>query len=304
MKATALLCVALLLAGPVLAGWEYQTVTGADGVPLNVVTAGDPQRFAILFVHGIGQSHVSFKHQLDSALADEFFLVAFDLRGHGRSGKPWTAEAYNQPSVWAGDVAAVIDATGIRRPVLVAWSYGTLVAMDFIRERGQSELGGLLLTGAVGALRPFRPPPADDPDAAQFARIRELQLSPSLVDNIRASGRMVEWLTAAPMPDGDRQTFRAISLMLPAYARRAMFDRRFDNQDLADELRLPMWLALGQEDSPGELENAADLAAKHDNVRLSVYEGAGHSVFFEQPQRFNEELQQFARRALAARDVP
>jgi pimeloyl-ACP methyl ester carboxylesterase len=298
MKAGAWLCAALLLAGPARADWAYRSVAGTDGVPLNVVTVGDPARPAILFIHGIGQSHYSFTRQLDSALADEFFLVAFDLRGHGRSGKPWQAEAYQQPAAWAGDVAAVIEATGIRRPVMVAWSYGTLVAMDFIRERGATGLGGLVLTGAVGALRPFRPPPADDPNAAQFAHIRELQTSPSLVDNIRASEQMVGWLTAEPLPENDRQIFQAISLMLPAYARVAMMDRRFDNQDLADALSLPTWLVIGREDSAGTLENAAELAATHDNVRLSVYEGAGHSVFFERPQRFNAELRQFARRAI------
>lgn len=304
MKFRYWLVLALLLAGPADAGWEYQTVSGADGLPLNVVTAGRSGRPAILFVHGIGQSHYSFKRQLDSALAEEFFLVAFDLRGHGRSGKPWTAGAYNRPAVWAGDVAAVMAATGIRRPVLVAWSYGTLVAMDFIREQGETALGGLVLTGALGALRPFSPPPADDPNAAQFAQIRELQLSPSLVDNIRASEKMVDWLTATPLPDSDRQIFQAISLMLPAYARTGMLERRLNNQDMEDELGLPILLALGQEDSPAMLENGADLAAAHDNIRLAVYAGAGHSVFFEQPQRFNAELQEFARRAIGNRGSP
>ncbi len=297
------LWLALLAAGPATAEWNYSTVAGADGVPLNVVTVGAPDQPAILFVHGIGQSHYSFKHQLDSALADEFFLVAFDLRGHGSSGKPWDPEDYDRGEIWARDVAAVIDATGIRRPVMVAWSYGTLVAMDFIREHGDAELAGLVLTGALGALRPWRMPPPDDPVMLDFERKRKLQLSPNPVDNVDATD-MVDWLTASPLPAADRKLFQAIGLMFPAYARRAMVDRRFDNQDLVDRLRLPTLLALGDQDNAFLLEDANEMVTSHDNMSLSVYEGAGHSVFYEQPRRFNRELRQFATRILAATDSP
>ena len=58
-------------------------------------------------------------------------------------------------------VAAVIAATKARRPVLVAWSYGTLVAMDYVREFGIAGLAGLNLTGALGALRPVKLPEND-----------------------------------------------------------------------------------------------------------------------------------------------
>ena len=45
-------------------GVSYRIVAGEGGVPLNVATAGDPAKPAILLVHGIGQSHVSFEQQL------------------------------------------------------------------------------------------------------------------------------------------------------------------------------------------------------------------------------------------------
>ncbi|MDH3639730.1 MAG: alpha/beta hydrolase, partial [Gammaproteobacteria bacterium] len=191
MKYLALLLLGLLGAGQAGADWDYMTVDAADGVPLQVVTAGRREQPAIIFIHGIGQSHYSFHRQFNSDLAEDFFLVAFDLRGHGASGKPWTPDAYENSAVWARDVAAVIKATQARQPILVAWSYGTLVAMDYIREFGVADIAGLNMTGALGALRPFRMPATDDPATEEFARIRELQLSPNLVDNIRASELMV-----------------------------------------------------------------------------------------------------------------
>lgn len=291
------MAMAIVTATPCFAAWDYQSVAGAGDVPLHVVTVGNQDNPAILFIHGIGQSHYSFVRQFNSKLADDFYLVSFDLRGHGASGKPWAEEAYGDSRVWAEDVAAVIAASGADRPVVVAWSYGTLVVMDFVREFGVEALAGINLTGALGALRPFRMPAPDDPIVAEFAQVRELQMSPSLADNIKASERMVDWLTATPLDDTERELFRTISLMFPVYARRAMLGRAPDNGDLLEGLRVPVLFSLGHEDNPANLEDATELAAHYGNMSLSGYENAGHSVFFEQPERFNSELRRFASRA-------
>ncbi len=293
-----LVALALVCCQPSSADWNYLTVAGAGGVPLNVVTAGSPDSPAIVFIHGIGQSHYSFVHQLDSDLAQDYFLVTFDLRGHGASGKPWQSDAYSPSRVWAEDVAAVIAATGADQPVVVAWSYGTLVVMDYIREFGVGSLAGINLTGALGSLMPFRMR-ADDPNTQEFVRMRELRQSPDLVDNIRANEAMVQWLTATPVSDQERQLFQAFGLMLPAYARSAMMQRQFNNQDLLDQLTLPVLLSLGEKDNPLQLEDGAELAETHSNISLSVFEGAGHSVFFERPARFNAELRGFVTSAHA-----
>lgn len=293
-----LMLFALLVATPSQADWNYRVVAGVGGVPLNVVTVGQPEQPAILFIHGIGQSHYSFHRQLDSDLADEFYLVAFDLRGHGASGKPWEAEAYTQSAAWAGDVAAVLEATGARRPVVVAWSYGTLVVMDYVRDFRTAELSGIVLTGALGALLPLRMTEADEAGMAAFARIRQLQLSPNLADQVAAARLVVPLLTAAPLPDTERGEFEAIALMLPAYARQGMISRHQDNQDLLEALSsVPLLLALGSEDNQAMIEDASGMAAGTGNISLSVHKGAGHSVFLERPEHFNAELREFARRA-------
>jgi len=290
-----ILLLGMVLCVPCRAEIEYTTVTGGGNVPLTVATAGTPDNPAIVFIHGLGQSHYSFFKQLESDLAAEFFLVAFDLRGHGASGKPYEPAAYTQYSMWANDVAAVIAATGARRPVIVGWSYGTLVAMDYVRQFGTSEIAGISLTGALGALLPFGMPSADeDPNVAEFARVRKLQMSPDPRDRVAASEAMVRFLTSAPVPEAEQQVLQAVTMMFPNYARQAMYSRPQDNQDLLAQLTLPVLLQLGADDNPAMLEDAADGLAARANFTLSVYAGAGHSVFYEQPERFNNELRQFA----------
>lgn len=292
----ALLPMLALLAETAVAAWQFAAVEGPDGVPLSMVTAGDPRRPAVLLIHGIGQSHYSFVRQLDSDLAEDFYLVAFDLRGHGASGKPWAASAYAEPGAWAGDVAAVLAASGATRPVVVAWSYGTLVLMDYLRVHGPDALAGIVLTGALGGVTPMRVPPPDDPGMARFAETRRLQASADFGDQKEAAERMVDLLAARPIPEPYRRIFINAGFMLPQYARRAMVSRGFDNQDLVDQLnRLPVLLAVGSEDNPFLAEDGAALAARFATVTLSRYEGAGHSVFFEAPERFNAELRAFVR---------
>ena len=292
---------------------HFQTVEGEGGVPLNVVTAGDKSKPPILFVHGIGQSYVSWENQLRAPLTDEFFVVAFDLRGHGNSGKPWNKDAYRDYRNYAGDVQAVIKATQIDRPVLVGWSYGTLVVADYLRAFGISGLRGIVLTGAYGG---FTPPPQRTPApnatpqgqkvvqqlaqtmAEKMKLMSQQLLGSNLEDNIAGARAFSRILTAKEMPAAYYERATQISLMLPGYARRWMFDRPLANMDLIPQINVPILLNVGGKDPSTPEKDARDLAAKIKGAQVSVYAACGHSPFAEEPQRYNRELAEFARAAL------
>ena len=91
---------------------EVHTVTGGGGLRLHVREWGDPAGPPILFIHGWSQNHLCWAPQYESALADEFRLIAFDLRGHGMSEAPLEPEHYTDGELWADDVAAIIDHLG------------------------------------------------------------------------------------------------------------------------------------------------------------------------------------------------
>jgi pimeloyl-ACP methyl ester carboxylesterase len=83
-----------------------------------------------------------------------------DLRGHG--GSEVSADGYDDPGVWAADLAAVLELAG-RPAVLVGSSYGGLVITDYLRAHGQAGVAGLVLAGAS-------PRSAPDIPAARSAR--------------------------------------------------------------------------------------------------------------------------------------
>ena len=178
------LVISMALGAPANAEPSYQMVEGYGGVPLNVMTVGDPQNPGILFIHGMSQASQAFRPQFDSALADDFYLVAFDMRGHGLSGKPWQSDLLVPSQAWAGDVAAVMAVTGLNKPVVVGWSYGGFVISDYIRHYGVDNLAGVNLVGSLGGLVPRSPfPPSDNIKEMleNSARTRSMNLNDNVI---------------------------------------------------------------------------------------------------------------------------
>ena len=94
-----------------------------------------------------------------------------------------------------------------------------------------------------------------------------------------------------------------LALMLPAYARRHMFDRPIANMDLIPDIRAPLWIVVGGKDGSTPEGQARELARKVPAARVSVYPDSGHSPFAEEPDRFNRELMELARATATADDA-
>src|SRR4051794_41377864 len=61
-------------------------------------------------------------------------VIAYDARGHGRSGPAPSPDAYRYADL-AGDLEAVLDAAGVERAVLAGASMGAHTLIRFALER-------------------------------------------------------------------------------------------------------------------------------------------------------------------------
>jgi pimeloyl-ACP methyl ester carboxylesterase len=293
---------------PAAAALRFHTVTSADGVPLNVVETGPADGAPMLFVHGIGQSWLSWRRQLEGPLAARLRLVALDLRGHGDSGKPWDPAAYREACRWAEDLRAVQKALGLEKPVLVAWSFGGLVAMHYLRCAGSGQLGGLVLvaTAAGRLVTPAATGPGagtPSPGAQQAAAAAREMTAPDLRRNLAGARSFAALMTArAPDAAWPDETVAAL-LRMPAYVRRAMGteivgprgEAITGNADLAPALQdMPFKVVTGGRDA---LSDGAALAAAYQaafpRARVEVYAESGHSPFAEEAARFDAGLEAF-----------
>ena len=123
MKTLLLICTLLLAVSAVDAqGSRSFSVPTPDGLTLAAQEWGNPQGPEIVFIHGLGQSHLSWQRQYESSLARKFRIITYDLRGHGGSTKPTDPALYREGKRWGDDLHAVIAAADLKRPVVVAWS--------------------------------------------------------------------------------------------------------------------------------------------------------------------------------------
>jgi len=108
---------------------EHVDVESFDGTVIHGTVVGSRGALAAVFAHGIIEASSVWHYQMrDPVLADRYALIAYDARGHGRSGPargphgrtPFTAAAQ------ARDLTAVIEQTTSGRVVLVGHSMGGL----------------------------------------------------------------------------------------------------------------------------------------------------------------------------------
>lgn len=287
-------------------GIAYRTVEGVDGVPLNVAEAGSAGKPGLLFIHGNGQGSSNWHRQMTSSLAKEFHMVAFDLRGHANSGKPWTIESYNRACIWAEDIAAVMRETGLVRPIVVGWSRGGLMAMHYVRCFGTDTLSGIAMVSSRGRLVDVPLPTSDSP-----ARISQVQLEEADFEaNLEGAFTFAQLMTAEPMDLEWTAVSAAMNLLSPPYARRAMRSPVYDPDgsvitsyaNLIEKIDVPFLAIMGDQDPfRDSSELAAAFASALPQSQILIYPGVGHSPFLERPDRFNEDLRTFAVGAMEIR---
>ena len=267
-------------------------VTGGGGVQLHVVEAGNPQGRPIVFIHGASQSCLQWSRQLGSSLAEDHRLVIFDLRGHGRSEKP--RDAYDDSTLWAADVNAVIDALDLDQPVLSGWSYGPLVFLDYVRHYGEDRLGGLHFVDAITKLGTDEAMSVLTPE---FLGLVPDFLSTDAEMSVRGQERLLQLCFAEQPSDADRYLMLGYSVSAPPHVRQGLFSRSFDNDDLLPKISKPVLITHGAVDAVVKPLVVDQHQAAMPHAEVQLLPAAGHASFWDDAAGFNERLQAFSERA-------
>ena len=271
---------------------QLHEVEGGGGLRLHVREWGNDRGSAIFLIHGWSQNHMCWSHQYGSRLADEFRLVALDNRGHGMSEKPLGAEHYNDERLWADDVAAVISALDLERPVLVGWSYGGYIICDYVRIHGEGAIAGINYVCAAVMLND-----AYDNIGSGFLENAPDATSEDLPTSIAGMRRFLRACTADPLDEEDFESALCYNMVVPPQVRRALATRRIDSDEVLSGLTVPTLVTHGEEDTVVLPSMARHVLDACPTAEASWYEGVGHAPFIEDPERFNRELADFARRA-------
>lgn len=126
---------------------ETQTVPGAGGTPLHVELYGPEDAPPVVLIHGWVCAARFWRLQIQD-LMDDHRVIAYDLRGHGRSGAPadgnWSLDTFGD------DLEAVLEACVDGPALLVGHSLGAMTIAAWAGDhdvRGRARAAALCNTG-------------------------------------------------------------------------------------------------------------------------------------------------------------
>lgn len=267
------------------------TIATADGVRLfyRDWPGSHAQARAVLFVGGWSMPSASWGYQMMALQRRGLRCIAFDRRGHGRSGDPGGGYDFD---TLAGDIAAVIDALDLRDVVLVGHSMGCNEIVRYLNRFGSARVERVALLGPMTpgvTLSPSNPGGIDPTLLAQFRSRQLLRDYPLWIEE-----------NIEPFVPGANATTRAwLAAMALDNSLQALHDchAAVQGADMVDELRaidVPVLIIAGDCDVSAPLElTARRSAALIPDVRLRVIEGAAHGMFVSHVERVNADLLEF-----------
>jgi len=236
---------------------------------------------ALVFLHGLGGNHLSWWQQVPYFMR-WFECITVDQRSFGLSPDPDGSFNDAHP----GDLATLLDHLRIDKAVLIGQSMGGWTIVGYAlehRDRVAAMVladtpGGIMTPEMEAAMRsgqrlPFDATPAigSMPTYAQdyFARRPEMAF---LYDSLRILG-------ARPPDDAPARIAR----------------RRYNLAAVRERLTMPVLCIEGEEDTVIKPDVIRELVRVLPNAQLAMVPGCGHSVYFENPQVFNQRILDFVR---------
>ena len=227
---------------------------------------------AILLSHGYGATCRMWDGQI-AALAGQYRVILWDMRGHGQSGDPTERSLYSQ-ALTVGDMAAVLDACGEERAVIGGLSLGGVMSLAF----------SIAYPGRVRALMLFDTGPGfRNPEARQQWNARA-----------EARARILEERGLAALGGGaEARLGKHRSARGLAGAARGMLAQEGSALiDALPQIAAPTLVLVGSEDT--HFLAAADyMTGKIPGARKVVIPGAGHAANLDQPAAFNAAVADF-----------
>ncbi len=258
------------------------TTERLQGVVLNTLAWGDPERPLLVLLHGGGANAHWWDH-VAPALAERFRVVALDFRGHGDSDFPEETRV----GAFSDDLEALLEEEGDPPVVLMGHSMGGGIALDHAARHDRVR-ALVLIDVSRGASRRAR----------RGARLAlALRRSYATFDEAVARYRFL------PASDHASETLRA---HIAAHSVREEADGRFGfkfdprwfglpakpRPDLSG-VRCPVLLLRGCDSPMLTATGAEELVAELPEARAVAVPAAGHHVHLDQPQAFLEAVQPF-----------
>ncbi|WCD92690.1 alpha/beta fold hydrolase [Microbacterium sp. nov. GSS16] len=239
--------------------------TGGTGVP-------------VVLSHGAGMDHTSFLPQAEAIRNAGDRVILWDMRGHGESAlAPGTRFSATDA---LDDLAALLDACGVDRAILIGHSLGGNLAQEFAK-RHPDRVAGLVVIGSTWNAGPLS---AMERFGLRLAAPTLAVIPASRLPRMMAQASAVH----AEVVDGIERVFARMPKRMFIDVWRATVS--FVDPDAGYRTPLPLGLIRGAADRTGNIATAMPRWAAHEGVQEHAIRGAGHVVMLDAPQSTSDAL--------------
>lgn len=252
-----------------------ETISG--GWTIHYETHGDSASPPVVLV--LGLSHrLAHWGKLPALLAQNLFVVTFDCRGMGaseRRDEPYTIQDE------VGDIAAVMEAAGIRRAAVYGRSRGGMLAQEFALSHPE-RVSALILSGTSHR----GPGSVGSTDAVN----RAMNFTPDMTREEIFEGQNSA-MAAPGWKERDPEAFAytmATDLEAPprrfAVVRQQEAVANWTSHSRLGQVRCPALVICGADDGMVPPENSRQIAAAIPGARLELIPQCGHLPMLEKPE--------------------
>jgi microsomal epoxide hydrolase len=251
--------------------------TTSDGVKIHYVEAGSGR--AVVFIPGWTMPAWIWQKQIDE-FSKKYHVVVVDPRSQGESDKPTYGHT---PETRSRDYKELVDHLGLKQPVLIGWSMACGELVKYAEQFGSDNVSGFVLvdgfltdkispdmfTGISGWMNMLQ----QDRQKQADGFVRSMYKKPQTEDYIH---RVIDASVQVPADTAvvliyDMIAVKDFSTGLSKMNRPVLFAYQPESQPTADFLKTK----LG------------------DKLRLERFDGDGHALFVDDPDKFNHVLEEF-----------
>jgi pimeloyl-ACP methyl ester carboxylesterase len=251
-------------------------LTLPDGTRIYHEEHGDAAAEPIVLLEGMGGNIAGWRRNIPH-LAELLRVVAFDLRGNGRSGDPTGPVTM---STFVDDTIALLDALHIDRAHLYGQSFGGMVAQEIVLANPDRVASLVLAATHCGGREMVSPPrlavPKGEPWRALYAPGFPDAEPAHVAEDLAVASRQPRHA------EGGRRQWEAM--------------QRFDVCDRLGSITAPTLVLHGTEDAMVSPANAEVLAARIPNAELRLLDGVGHLYHSERADEADAAVLDFVRR--------
>jgi non-heme chloroperoxidase len=259
-------------------------------VKLHVTDLGEGT--PIVLIHGWPLSDAMYEYQYQYLSRRGFRVIGISLRGFGKSDKPFGRYDFD---VFSDDIKIVLEKLNINNAVLGGFSMGGAVVLHYITKYNSAHISKLALFGAAA-------PSWRKREGAPFG-ISEADANGLITQTLTARQDLIAGFGSAfPAKEGNisknvEKWLESINLEASPYAVTESM-KALINLDLRPELsriKIPVAIFHGAQDKLCSFELAGELNKGIKNSFIIRFENSGHALFVEEMEKFNTELEKFAK---------